>query len=182
MPIACLALAALVAFALHHGIQHEVLAGKGRASAAAAVAIVALALDLHVPVFGAVEPDRASAAYTAMRGEGRLLELPVIRPDIHYGSVYPVYARQSPRERPQGYSTTAPPAADRLARELRGISCGRRTVPAELGIRFVAVHRGVYAQSTFFAPTCAEAAEQALAADGWRLLGRDGAISAWRHP
>ena len=78
-----------------------------------------------------------------------MLELPVFRPDIHYGSVYLGYARQSPRERPQGYSTTAPPAADRLARELRGLSCGRGTVPPELGVRFVVVHRGLYRAERF---------------------------------
>ena len=105
-----------------------------RAAERAAVALVAvaigallvlLALDLRVPVFGAVAADEPNAAYTAIRGDGRLLELPVFRPDLHYGSVYLAYARQSPRERPQGYSTLAPPAADRLARELRPLSCGR---------------------------------------------------------
>ena len=117
---------------------------------AAAALLLALAVDVRVPVFGAVAPDRASAAYAAIRGDGRLLELPVFRPDIHFGSVYLGYARQSPRERPQGYSTTAPPAADRLARLLRPLSCGRGTIPPALGIRFVVVHRGVYAQSRFF--------------------------------
>ncbi len=92
------------------------------------------------------------------------------------------YARQSPRERPQGYSTTAPPAADRLARELRGLSCGRGTIPAALGVRFVTVHRAQYAQSRFFGPGCAAAAESRLQALGWRLLARDGGISSWRSP
>ena len=111
-----------------------------------------------------------------------MLELPVFRPDIHYGSVYLGYARQSPRERPQGYSTTAPPAADRLARELRGLSCGRGTVPPELGVRFVVVHRGLYRQSGFFAPGCADRAETALRRHGWRLLARAGPISSWQAP
>ena len=137
---------------------------------------------MRVPVFGAVAPDRASAAYAAIRGEGRLLELPVFRPDIHFGSVYLAYARQSPRERPQGYSTTAPPAADRLARELRGLSCGRGTIPAGLGVRFVTVHRALYAQSRFFGAGCATAAESRLRALGWHLLARDGDISSWRSP
>lgn len=180
LPIACLALAALVALTLDSVLRRE--ASRLPAAAVAAVALALLALDVRVPVFGAVAPDRANAAYTAMSGEGRLLELPVFRPDIHFGSVYLAYARQSPRERPQGYSTTAPPAADRLARELRGLSCGRGTIPAGLGVRFVAVHRSLYAQSGFFAPGCGAAAEAALRSSGWALLGRDGTVSSWRRP
>jgi len=179
MPIACLALAALTAFAVDAGLS---ALGTRRAAfvpVAAAAAIVVLALDLRVPVFGAVAADEHTAVYAAIRGDGRLLELPVFRPDIHYGSVYLGYARQSPRERPQGYSTLAPPAADRLARRLRGLSCGRGEIPADLGIRFVAVHRGLYAQSGFFGPGCAERAEAMLRADGWRLLARDGQIVSY---
>jgi hypothetical protein len=180
LPIACLALAALVALALDSVLRRE--ASRLPAAAVVAATLALLAVDVRVPVFGAVAPDRASAAYAAMSGEGRLLELPVFRPDIHFGSVYLAYARQSPRERPQGYSTTAPPAADRLARELRGLSCGRGTIPAELGVRFVAVHRSLYAQSRFFAPGCGAAAEAALRSSGWVLLGRDGTVSSWRRP
>ena len=44
-----------------------------------------------------VAADTPTAAYAAMRGRGRLLELPVFRPDIHFGSAYLGYARQSPR-------------------------------------------------------------------------------------
>jgi hypothetical protein len=179
MPIACLAIAALAAFAVDAGLttlvsnRHELLAP------AAVVAVILLALDLRVPVFGAVAADQPNAAYAAIRGPGRLLELPVFRPDLHYGSVYLGYARQSPRERPQGYSTLAPPAADRLARELRGLSCGRGEIPTALGIRFVAVHRGLYAQSGFFGPGCADRAEAMLRARGWRLVARDGAIATY---
>ena len=180
LPIACLAIAALVAFALDVVAQsHKV---RLPATVVAAIALAALAIDVRVPVFGAVAPDRASAAYGAIRGEGRLLELPVFRPDIHFGSVYLAYARQAPRERPQGYSTTAPPAADRLARDIRALSCGRGTIPAELGVRFVTVHRGLYAQSRFFDTSCPAAAEAALRRAGWLLLTRDGAISAWQRP
>ena len=179
MPIACLALAALAAFGLDGALTTLVVNHHKVALVAAAVVVVVLALDLRVPVFGAVVADEPNAAYAAIRGDGRLLELPVFRPDIHYGSVYLGYARQSPRERPQGYSTLAPPAADRLARRLRGLSCGRGEIPAELAIRFVAVHRGLYEQSGFFGPACAEQAEAMLRERGWRLLARDGAIATY---
>jgi hypothetical protein len=130
-------------------------------------------------VFGAVAADEPTAAYAAIRGPGRLLELPVFRPDIHYGSAYLGYARQSPRERPQGYSTLARPGADRLARELRGLSCGRGDVPPGLGVRFVTVHRGLYAQSGFFGLSCPGRAEAALRASGWRFVARDGEIATF---
>jgi hypothetical protein len=189
LPITCLAVAALVAYAVAFVLnQHKGRRAVGSPALGVGVGfgvgvlLVLLALDVRVPVFGAVAPDRANAAYAAMRGDGRLLELPVIRPDIHYGSVYLGYARQAPRGRPEGYSTTAPPAADRLARDLQGLSCGRGSVPAELGVRYVVIHRGVYAQSRFFDPACATAAEARLKELGWTLLARDGAITSWRRP
>ena len=150
--------------------------------AALGVVLVLLALDVQVAVFGAVTPDRDNAAYAALRGDGRLLELPVFRPDIHFGSVYLAYARQSPRERPQGYSTTAPPAADRLARDpALALLRPRAGAGRSSAIRYVVVHRGLYGQSGFFAPGCADRAEQALRRDGWRLLARDGPISSWER-
>jgi hypothetical protein len=176
MPIACLALAALVAFGVERVARCKTWVSP---TAVAAIAVVVLALDLRVPVFGAVAADEPNAAYAAIHGEGRLLELPVFRPDLHYGSVYLGYARQTPRERPQGYSTVAPPAADRLARRLRGLSCGRGAIPVELGVRFVTVHRGLYDQSGFFGTACADRAETMMRARGWRLLARDGPIATY---
>ena len=181
MPIACLAIAALVGFGVERGrelvtIGHE----RGRALALAGLVVV-LAIDLRVPVFGAVVADSPSPAYAAMRDPGRLLELPVFRPELHYGSAYLGYARQSPRERPQGYSTLAPRAADRLARELRGLSCGRGEIPPRLGVRYVAVHRGLYAQSGFFDASCPRRAEEALLRAGWRLVVRDGPIATYER-
>ena len=137
MPIACLALGALAAFGIERLTTLVLIHHKLVPSALAGVAIVLFAADLRVPVFGAVAPDRPSEAYSAIRGPGRLLELPVFRPDVHFGSAYLAYARQSPRERPQGYSTLAAPRAVGLARELRGLACGRGDVPPALGIRFV---------------------------------------------
>ena len=148
----------------------------GLTSAALALAV---AVDLRVPVFGAVSADTASAAYAAIDTPGRMLELPVVRPDIHYGSVYLGYARQSPRERPQGYSTLAEPAADRWARRNRGLSCGDGVVPA--WIEWVVVHRGVYAQTGFFDGACPARAEAMLARTGWQRVRRDGVITTWRR-
>ncbi|MBA2331411.1 MAG: hypothetical protein H0V94_01290 [Actinobacteria bacterium] len=167
MPIACLALAALAAFA----------ASRIRRAPLVAVVLVALAFDLRVPVFAAVDADEGNRAYAAMRTDGRLFELPVFRPDTHYGSVYLSYAMQSPRERPQGYSTVGPTEADGLARRLRPLSCGRGEIsPA---ISFVAIHRGLYGQSGYFGPDCADRAEANLVRTGWRLLERDGAVAVY---
>jgi hypothetical protein len=179
MPIACLALAALAAFGMERlatlvSSRHERLLPL-----AAAAAVVVLAADLRVPVFGAVDADTPSPAYEVMRGGGRLLELPVFRPDVHYGSVYLGYARQSPRQRAQGYSTLAEPRAVGLARELRGLSCGRGTIRDDIGIRFVSIHRGLYAQSGFFGAECPGRAEAMLRAAGWRLVARAGPISTY---
>ena len=115
-------------------------------------------------------------------GDGRMLELPVFRPDIHYGSVYLGYARQSPRERPQGYSTTAPPAADRLARELRGSRAAAGRFRRSSVSASSSSTAGSTAQSGFFAPGCADKAETALRRHGWRLLARAGQISSWQSP
>ena len=178
MPIACLALAALVAFGVDH-LTTLVVTHRVPVALVACVAVVVVAVDLRVAVFGAVPADRPTAAYAALRGPGRLLELPVFRPDVHFGSAYLAYARQSPRERPQGYSTLAEPRAVGLARELRGLSCGDGVVPSALGIGLVTVHRGLYAQSGFFGSGCAERAEAKLREDGWRLLARNGPIASY---
>lgn len=167
MPVACLALAGLAAYAV----------ARIRSTPLVALVLVALALDLRVPLFASVDADEGNRAYAAIRGDGRLFELPVFRPDTHYGSVYLAYAMESPRERPQGYSTVGPPEADRLARRFRPLSCGRGAVPA--GIRFVAVHRGLYEQSGYFGADCADRAERALVRGGWRLLERDGAVAVY---
>jgi hypothetical protein len=178
LPIACLAISALAALAIDKAlvtISHKrLLVATG-----VAAALVAVAVDLRVPLFGPVPADLPTAAYEVIRGDSRQLELPVFRPDIHFGSAYLGYARQSPRERPQGYSTLAPAAADAWARAHRGLSCGRGLVPE--GVDWVVVHRGLYAQSRFFATGCPGRAEAMLRAAGWVLVASDGVLTTWRR-
>ena len=82
--------------------------------------------------------DEHNPAYAELRdaAPGRLLERPVIVPELQEGSVYLYYAIQAPRERPLGYSTTAPRSADRTARALR-----RGLDPKTLGVRWVVRYR-----------------------------------------
>ena len=99
---------------------------------AALVAIPLVALDLRVDVYHPMGADEGNPVYTRL-GEGRLLERPVYVPELLEGSVYLYYSIQAPRERPLGYSTTAPPEADRVARALQS----GKLDPAELGVRSV---------------------------------------------
>ncbi|MBA3384429.1 MAG: hypothetical protein H0T20_07225 [Actinobacteria bacterium] len=122
LPIACLCLAALAAFALARVPWRY----------AALVAVPLVALDLRVDVYRPMGADEGNPLY-AQLGPGRLLERPVYLPELLEGSVYLYYAMQAPRERPLGYSTTAPPEADRVARALRG----GKLDPVELDVRSV---------------------------------------------
>ena len=170
MPIACLALAALVAYASTR-LRHVALV---------ALLAVGLAADLHVRIFGAAKAYTDDPAYAAIEGPGRLVELPIFRPDIDLGSAYLAYALQSPRERPEGYSTTAPLTADGWAKRHHGLSCGEGDVPTY--VRFVAVHRGLYTRANYRGDRCPAAAEAMLRRQGFRLLARAGPISTWEAP
>ena len=149
LPIACLCLAALVAFA----VTRVTWPGT-----AALVAIVLL-LDLGVRPFESAPADEGNRAYAALRSAppGRVLELPVFRPDRQEASVYLYSTMQVRREHPSGYSTLAPREADRELRRLQGAPCTGLEV---LGVRFLALHAA--------GPTC-----------GGRLLARDGAVSVY---
>jgi hypothetical protein len=129
MPIACLCLAALVAVAADRLRRPVLVAGL----------VVLLVLDLRLGVTRyhstAADPDNEAYAALADAGPGRLLELPVHLPDRQEASVYLYYAMQAPRERPAGYSTTAPKAADATVRGLREDPCSAR----DLGVRYLAV-------------------------------------------
>ena len=149
LPIACLMIAALAAFAV----------SRLRWPGTAAIVVVLLLLDLRVGIFEPAPADEGNAAYAALRdqGPGRLLELPVFQPERQEASVYLYYLLQAPRDHPSGYSTLAPRAADRELRALARAPCaGLRP----LGVRYLALHQP--------APTC-----------GGRLLARDGPIALY---
>src|SRR5207237_1792288 len=95
LPIACLCIAARVAFAV----------ARTRALVVAVVAVAVLFVDLHARVYGKSAADTSNAAYTALSDarRGRLLELPVFDPSVHYGSTYLWYETRAPRQRPGGY-------------------------------------------------------------------------------
>ncbi|MEP6909554.1 MAG: hypothetical protein ABI896_03880 [Actinomycetota bacterium] len=131
LPIACLALAALVAVAVSR------LNWPGTA----AIVVVLLLVDLHFGLFHATAADEHNRAYAALRSQpsGRLLELPVFLPDDQDGSVYLYYLMQAPQQRPGGYSTTAPLRADAALRELQRKPCRSLVL---LDVRYLATHFG----------------------------------------
>jgi hypothetical protein len=163
LPIACLCISALVAFAL------------ARVRPLFAVLVIPLLfVDLHVHAYreSAVgHPDRA-----AYHGPGRVLELPVFDPSVDYGSVYLWYDTSSRRGRPSGYATTAPRSAKRTADRLQRLNCGdwsgnTAALLDRLDVRAIAFHLGLYksADPAWFAL-------QALQAHGWHAQRRAGSV------
>lgn len=173
LPIACLCLAVLVAFAASYG---------GSRVAVPLLLGVLLVLDLHVRVFSALPADQGNHAYAGLHGQpaGRLLELPIFLPDRHLGSIYLYYDMQARRQRPEGYSTLAPKEADRTARRLRPLNCGDWSAhPRELdklGVRYVAVHEGLFEGDVPLKPGCLQPAIRGLLQHGWRPLASGGDI------
>jgi hypothetical protein len=175
-PVACLAIAALVAFAAAW------LAERSRHLVAACylVVLVALFADLRLGVsaYRVARADSSNAAYAALHGPGRLLELPVLHPSVNHGSLYLYYDMQARRQRPGGYSTLAPKRAANLALQLEPLSCGEwRPRAAErlqrLGVRFIAFHSGL------FDPGQGWFAWRELNAHGWGELARGGRIASF---
>ena len=163
LPIACLCIAALVAFAL------------ARVRPLFAVLVIPLLfVDLHVHAYreSAVgHPDRV-----AYHGPGRVLELPVFDPSVDIGSVYQWYDTSSRRERPSGYATTAPRAAKRTSDRLQRLNCGDWSGDTaglldRMGVRAIVLHLGLYNS-----PDAAWFATQALAAHGWHVQRRAGSV------
>ena len=150
MPIACLALAALLAIAV----------SRMNWPGTAAIVAVLLLFDLHLGLFHATAADEHNRAYAALSAEPAgppLVELPVLLPEDQRASVYLYYLMQAPRPHPSGYSTTAPLAADAAIRKLQRAPC-----PVVPGTRYIATHFGR-------GNAC-----------GGRLLAREGPITVFR--
>ncbi|MGH3036815.1 MAG: hypothetical protein ACRDMU_06495, partial [Gaiellaceae bacterium] len=132
----------------------RIVAAAGRRAGVAAAALLALvAADLLVFPLGASAADRDNGAYAALREEpaGRVLELPLFEPGIHFGSAYDAYQLQAPRERPGGYSTLVPQPAFDFFFQRNRLSCGvwlpgDEELLRELGVEYVTFHVGLYRQ------------------------------------
>jgi hypothetical protein len=129
MPVACLALAALVAIAV----------SRLRWPGTAALVAIVLLVDLPLRLFHETAADPNNRVYAAIRAEppGRMLEIPVYEPGSQSASTYVYYLMQAPREHPSGYTTTAPIAADVTLRSLQKKPC---PYLARLGITIIVTH------------------------------------------
>jgi hypothetical protein len=159
LPIACLCIAALVALAVT----------RTRSAAVAAVAIALLFVDLHVRAYGRSQPGNRSVVAAA--APGRLLELPVFDPGIHFGSVYMWFDTVAVRQRPGGYSTTAPRSAKALARRLERLNCGdwssdTAALLRRLDVTSIAFHRALFRKNPAV-PDRSAFAWRGLARHGW---------------
>ena len=164
MPVACLALAALAAFAVARLRWVLVVA-----------LLVLVAADLRVSIYEAAAAQPGRRAYEGLSAPGRLLELPVLHPNVHLGSIYLWYDQVAQRERPGGYSTIAPESAARLSLRLAELNCGdwRRDDDAllrRLGVRYVAFHRGLAGETGWFA-------WQGLIDHGFGQVARDDGVT-----
>jgi hypothetical protein len=168
LPIACLCIAALFALAV----------ARSRKPWVAPLAVALVLVDLHASLYresAAGDPGRV-----APTAEGRLLELPVFDPDVHYGSVYLWYDTVAHRERPGGYSTTAPKTAKRTAARLHRLNCGDWSddTAAELGqlaVDAITLHRGLYSRNPGV-PSTSWFAWRGLLAHGWTVQKTAGAV------
>jgi hypothetical protein len=149
----------------------------------AALAVALLFVDLHARVYGKSAPgDPAGAAAAA---PGRLLELPVFDPGVHYGSVYLWYDTAARRERPGGYSTTAPSGAKAIADRLHRLNCGDWSgdapgVLGRLGVQTIALHRGLY-EGNSAVPRRDWFARRGLLAHGWTVQRTAGPVWLFEH-
>jgi hypothetical protein len=180
MPIACLALAGLAAFAVAWILR--VVTARHTSIATAALAVLVCA-DLAVQPLGASEADTDNSAYAALPLAGRTLELPLFEPGIHFGSVYLSYGLQAPRERPGGYSTLAPAAAFDFFFRYNRLSCGvwlpgDGVALSRLGVGPLLFHAGLYEQAR---RPGAWFAWRALERRGYRIVAADGRVTLFRR-
>jgi hypothetical protein len=168
LPIACLCVAALFAYAV----------AQSRRTIVAVLAVALLFVDLHARVYGkSAAGDPAGAVPSAA---GRLLELPVFDPGVHYGSVYLWYDTAAQRQRPGGYSTTAPKPAKKLADRLERLNCGDWSggIAGELnrlGVGAIALHKGLYVRNPAV-PSTGWFASQGLLAHDWQVQRTAGPV------
>jgi hypothetical protein len=174
LPIAALCIAALVAYAVERV--------RARAVLVSVLVIVLLFVDLHVRAYGKSAPNTSNAAYAALAKtpRGRLLELPVFDPGVHYGSVYLWYDTKALRQRPGGYSTTAPKAAKALTDRLQRLNCGDWSgntagLLADLGVHAIALHLGLFVRNSAV-PQRAYFAWRGLRAHGWSTTATSNAV------
>jgi hypothetical protein len=166
LPIACLCIGALVAFSL------------ARVSTVVVALVLALIfVDLHARVYGKSAPGDPLRLADA---SGRVLELPVFDPSVHYGSVYLWYDTVAVRQRPGGYSTTAPVAAKTLMRRLERLNCGdwsdnTDALLRRLGITTIELHEGLYVRNSAV-PDRSSFALRGLVTHGWNVQRRDGPV------
>jgi hypothetical protein len=171
LPIACLCIAGLVAYAV----------ARFRAAWIPALAIAVLFADLHARVYGKSDPGERPRT----RASGRLLELPVFDPGIHYGSVYLWYDTADPRQRPGGYSTTAPKSAKTVARRLERLNCGDWSGDTalyirRLGIATIEFHGGLFLRNAAV-PDRAFFAWRSLERHRWTLTTTSGSLATFEQ-
>lgn len=168
LPIACLCIAALFAYAV----------AQSRRTIVAVLAVALLLVDLHAHVYGKSAPGDPSGAVPS--AAGRLLELPVFDPGVHYGSVYLWYDTVALRQRPGGYSTTAPKQAKTVADRLERLNCGDWSGDMagelnRLGVGAIALHRGLYVRNPAV-PSTGWFASRGLLAHGWKVQRTAGPV------
>jgi hypothetical protein len=117
---------------------------------------VLVAADLRVSIYQAAAAQPGRRAYAGLSAPGRLLEIPILHPNVHLGSVYLWYDQVAQRERPGGYSTIAPESAAHLSLRLTELNCGDwrpgdDALLRRLGVNYVAFHRGLAGETGWFA-------------------------------
>jgi hypothetical protein len=141
-----------------------------------ALGVVLLFVDLHVRTYGKSAPGERPQA----RAAGRVLELPVFDPGVHYGSVYLWYDTRTPRERPGGYSTTAPRRARAVARRLERLNCGDWSDATDryvrrLDVATIDLHLGLFVRNSAV-PDRAYFAWRGLVQHGWSVIDARGSV------